>query len=130
MVVSKNTVRRTLKEAGLNPFHRSRQQKLTDEQKRNRVVFAKNFKDHDWETTLMTDETEFEVLSRGNTKNDVVWARDPETGKATTYADVRHADEVQFSVYNFELADTEKTWDHLHLYEKECQALLDRKSVV
>ena len=57
---------------------------------------------------------------------DIVWARDPETGKATTYADVRHADELQFSVYNFELADTEKTWDHLHLYEKECQALLER----
>ena len=36
---------------------------------------------------------------------DIVWARDPETGLATTYGDVRLADELQFSVYNFEVAD-------------------------
>src|SRR5579883_3266579 len=36
---------------------------------------------------------------------DIVWARDPESGKATTYGDVRLADELQFSVYNFEAAD-------------------------
>ena len=36
---------------------------------------------------------------------DIVWARDPETGQAMTYGDVRLADELQFSVYNFETAD-------------------------
>ena len=55
---------------------------------------------------------------------DIVWARDPETGKATTYGDVRLADELQFSVYNFEVADVEKTWKHFVLYESECKALL------
>jgi glycyl-tRNA synthetase alpha chain len=57
---------------------------------------------------------------------DIVWARDPETGRATTYGDVRLADEVQFSVYNFEEADVEKTWEHFRLYERECQALIEQ----
>ena len=57
---------------------------------------------------------------------DIVWARDPETGRVTTYGDVRLAEEQQFSVYNFELADVEKAWKHFELYEAECKALLDR----
>ncbi len=56
---------------------------------------------------------------------DIVWARDPETGRATTYGDVRLADELQFSVYNFEQADVEKTWEHFNLYEAECKRLLE-----
>ena len=56
---------------------------------------------------------------------DIVWARDPESGRATTYGDVRLADEVQFSVYNFELADIEKAWKHFDLCEAECKALLE-----
>ncbi len=47
-------------------------------------------------------------------------------GSPTTYGDVRLADELQFSVYNFEAADVEKTWKHFELYEAECRALLDR----
>ncbi|MBZ5571282.1 MAG: glycine--tRNA ligase subunit alpha [Acidobacteriia bacterium] len=61
---------------------------------------------------------------------DIAWARDPKTGKATTYGDVRLADEVQFSVYNFEVADVEKTWKHFELCEAECKALLDRYSAL
>jgi len=57
---------------------------------------------------------------------DIVWARDPATKHATTYGDVRLADELQFSVYNFEAADVPKTWRHFELYEAECRALLDR----
>ena len=55
---------------------------------------------------------------------DIVWARDPETGRATTYGDVRSADELQFSVYNFELADVKKAWEDFALYEAECKALI------
>jgi glycyl-tRNA synthetase alpha chain len=54
----------------------------------------------------------------------IVWAREPQTGQATTYGDVRFADELQFSVYNFEAADVEKTWKHFELYESECKALI------
>jgi glycyl-tRNA synthetase alpha chain len=57
---------------------------------------------------------------------DIAWSRDPQSGKVVTYGDVRHAEELQFSVYNFEAADIEKTWKHLELYEAECKALLDR----
>jgi glycyl-tRNA synthetase alpha chain len=56
---------------------------------------------------------------------DIVWARDAKTGKETTYKDVRFAEELQFSVYNFEAADVEKTWEHLRLYEAECKGLID-----
>ncbi len=60
---------------------------------------------------------------------DIVWARDPETGHEVKYGDVRLADEQQFSVYNFELADVEKTWEHFRLYESECNALIQRWSI-
>ncbi len=57
---------------------------------------------------------------------DIVWARDPESQRITTYGDVRLADELQFSVYNFEFADAEKAWKHFELCEGECQALLEK----
>jgi glycyl-tRNA synthetase alpha chain len=56
---------------------------------------------------------------------DIVWARDPESGFVVKYGDVRLADELQFSVYNFEMADVEKAWKHFELYEAECKALLE-----
>jgi glycyl-tRNA synthetase alpha chain len=61
---------------------------------------------------------------------DIIWARDPETGRATTYGDVRLADELQFSVYNFEAADVEKEWKHFELFETECKGLLDQYSTL
>src|SRR5262245_33836077 len=56
---------------------------------------------------------------------DIVWTRDPETGREVKYRDVRYQDELQMSVYNFEVADVDKTWKHLELYEAECQRLID-----
>ena len=41
------------------------------------------------------------------------------------YGDIRLPDEEQFSVYNFEKADVDKLWQHLELYEAECQALVN-----
>ena len=57
---------------------------------------------------------------------DIVWARDPKTGAPVNYRDVRFQDELQLSVYNFEMADVEKTWKHLEMYESECQGLISR----
>ncbi|HEX9109845.1 MAG TPA: glycine--tRNA ligase subunit alpha [Terriglobales bacterium] len=57
---------------------------------------------------------------------DIVWARDPETGREVKYGDVRLADEQQFSVYNFEAADVQSTWKHFELCEAECKALIER----
>jgi glycyl-tRNA synthetase alpha chain len=57
---------------------------------------------------------------------DIVWARDPLTGREVNYGEVRLADEQQFSVYNFEAADVASTWRHFEMCEAECMALLDR----
>jgi glycyl-tRNA synthetase alpha chain len=61
-----------------------------------------------------------------NSIYDIAWARDPGTGGVTTYGDVRLADELQFSVYNFEFADVEKAWKHFELCEEESRALLEK----
>jgi glycyl-tRNA synthetase, tetrameric type, alpha subunit len=50
---------------------------------------------------------------------DIEWAPD------VTYGDVRLADELQFSVYNFEMADVPTLWQLFDLHEKECRRLLD-----
>ena len=50
---------------------------------------------------------------------DIEWA------PGFTYADVRLADEQQFSVYNFEMADVDTLWKLFDLHEAECQRLLD-----
>jgi glycyl-tRNA synthetase alpha chain len=61
---------------------------------------------------------------------DVVWARDPDTGAVVTYGDVRHTEELQYSVYNFEEADVDRLWAHFNSYEAEAQALLAKANAV
>ena len=56
---------------------------------------------------------------------DIVWARDPRIGTEVKYRDVRYTEELQFSVYNFEMADVPKLWEHMKAYESECQALIE-----
>jgi glycyl-tRNA synthetase alpha chain len=41
-----------------------------------------------------------------------------------TYSDVRHADELQYSVFNFEMADIPTLWKLFELYEAEAGRLL------
>ena len=55
---------------------------------------------------------------------DITWVVGPD-GRPVKYGEIRLQDELQFSVYNFEHADVAKAWEHLKLYESECQALLD-----
>ena len=55
---------------------------------------------------------------------DIVWVVGPD-GEPVKYGDIRLKDELQFSVYNFEKADVAKAWQHLEMYEAECQVLLD-----
>jgi glycyl-tRNA synthetase alpha chain len=50
---------------------------------------------------------------------DILWA------PGFRYSDVRLADEQQFSVYNFEMADVAMLWTEFDLHERECQRLLD-----
>ncbi len=37
---------------------------------------------------------------------------------------------MQFSVYNFEMADVTRLWEHFNSYEAEAQALLDQANAV
>jgi len=48
-----------------------------------------------------------------------------EWAPGVTYGDVRLAEELQFSVYNFELADIQTLWQLFDLHERECQRLLE-----
>jgi glycyl-tRNA synthetase alpha chain len=57
---------------------------------------------------------------------DIIWARDPETGATVTYGEVRLAEELQFSVYNFEWADVAKLWQHFNEFEAEAKSLLEK----
>ncbi len=61
---------------------------------------------------------------------EIVWAVDPETGAKVTYGDVRLAEELQFSVYNFEFADVDKLWTHFNLYEAEAQTLISQANAL
>src|SRR5579884_106039 len=47
-----------------------------------------------------------------------------EWAPGVTYHDVRFAEEQQFSVYNFELADIGRHWKEFDLHEAECQHLI------
>jgi glycyl-tRNA synthetase alpha chain len=49
---------------------------------------------------------------------DIEWA------PGFTYGDVRHAEELQFSVYNFQLADVPTLWKLFDLHEAECHRLI------
>ena len=57
---------------------------------------------------------------------DIVWLRDPASGRELTYGQVRLYEEQQFSAYSFDYADIPSLWQHLNLYEAECKALLER----
>jgi glycyl-tRNA synthetase alpha chain len=58
-------------------------------------------------------------LQNVNSVYDIEWA------PGFKYGDVRLADEQQFSVYNFELADVNALWQEFELHERECQRLLE-----
>ena len=49
---------------------------------------------------------------------------------SVTYGDVRLAEELQFSVYNFEMADVPRLWEHFNSHEAEAQALLEKANAL
>eukprot|EP00808_Paulinella_micropora_P009082 g21580.t1 len=74
VIISKNTIQRFLKARGLYPYHRRKVPKMTDDQKKRRVRFAQEWRNHDWSNTLYTDEKDFWLFKAHNPKNNVVWA--------------------------------------------------------
>jgi glycyl-tRNA synthetase alpha chain len=57
-----------------------------------------------------------------NSVFDLVWVEGP--GGAVTYRDVFHQNEVEYSGYNFEVADTDMLYRFFEMYERECQRTL------
>ena len=55
---------------------------------------------------------------------DIAWNPPARGARVYTYREVRYADELQFSVYNFERADRDALWQMFELHEKECGNLL------
>ena len=66
-----------------------------------------------------------QFLQDVNSIYDITWVVGPDP-QPVKYGQIRLEEELQFSVYNFELADVDMAWQHLKLYEAECQALLDQ----
>jgi glycyl-tRNA synthetase alpha chain len=56
---------------------------------------------------------------------EIAWNRPKKGVHSFSYREVRYAEEVQFSVYNFEKAEVPTLWQLFGLHEKECQRLLD-----
>jgi glycyl-tRNA synthetase alpha chain len=59
-----------------------------------------------------------QFIQRKNSIYDLQWSN------GVTYGDVRHREEVEFSKYNFELADTSLLFTEFEAHEKECLRLL------
>ena len=55
---------------------------------------------------------------------DIIWNEDG-NGNQTLYRDVHKEGEVEFSKYNFEVADTAMLFTHFDDYAKECKSCLD-----
>ncbi|MBI5778813.1 MAG: glycine--tRNA ligase subunit alpha [Planctomycetes bacterium] len=55
---------------------------------------------------------------------------DLEWVKGVTYGNIHHEDEVQFSKYNFEVADTQMQTQLFDMYEKEAKALVEKGLVL
>ncbi|MFH0888858.1 MAG: glycine--tRNA ligase subunit alpha [Planctomycetota bacterium] len=53
-----------------------------------------------------------------------------EWAKGITYGDIHHEDEVQFSKYNFESADTQMQIQLFDMYEKEAKRLIENNLVL
>lgn len=54
---------------------------------------------------------------------------DLEWAPGIKYGDVHHQTEVEFSTYNFEVADTDMLFKLFDMYEKECGRLIERQLV-
>lgn len=76
IVVSKDSVRRAARLAGLVPRKRQRHPFLTDASKARRLAFARKFRRQNWRTVLFSDEKTFELFAASH--NQFIWAAAPE----------------------------------------------------
>lgn len=91
--LSRESIRKSLRLAGLYPHRRRKVTFLTDAQKAKRVRFAKKYRRFDWTEGVYWDETEFELHSTPNLKNDITW---DERGAAFNYEKQAHPQKFKF----------------------------------
>ena len=73
VIVSKETVRRSLHSLHLKPIRPQKVPRLDDGKKQKRVEFCQKYLNHPWEKVLFTDEKFFSLTPPYNIKNDVIW---------------------------------------------------------
>jgi glycyl-tRNA synthetase alpha chain len=56
---------------------------------------------------------------------DLVWVEGKDGERGYTYGDVYHRNEVEFSKYNFEVANVAQLLERFKMYEAECKACLE-----
>lgn len=71
--VGRETIRKSIRAAGLYPHRKRKTTLLTDAHKAKRVKFAKKYRRFDFTNCAFWDETEFELHPTPNPKNDIVW---------------------------------------------------------
>lgn len=76
MHLSRSTINRGSKLAGLYPYHRCKKPLLSLQHQQRRLTFARDFANLPWKRTMMSDEKYFLLFPAGNSKNDVVYAKD------------------------------------------------------
>jgi transposase len=73
--ISRETVRRIARDAGLQPYHRAKKPLLIERHRLLRRKFAREHRTRDWDNGVFSDETTFWLFPLPNRKTDVVWAR-------------------------------------------------------
>lgn len=73
VLLCKETCRVRLMEVGAKAYARPRRPPLSEQDRRQRVQYAKDHKDTDWSTYVFCDEAYVERNGRRNARNDRVW---------------------------------------------------------
>ena len=73
--ISRETVRRILKNGGLKHYKRKRQIKLLPKHIQQRKTWFNETKNIDWTKVAFSDEKMFYLIHPTNSKNDIVWAK-------------------------------------------------------
>lgn len=76
--VAPATIARHHKSMGRKPRRLEKKTKLSAAQKLRRKEFATNYRDQDWESTMITDEKDFVLIPDKVSKNDTMWLRSDE----------------------------------------------------
>lgn len=90
---SHETVRKSLRGAGLYPHRARKATFLTEDHKKRRVAFAKKYRRFNFAECAFWDETEFELHGTPNIKDNIVW---DERGVVITYEKEAHPKKFKF----------------------------------